>query len=76
MSFNAKYSNQSVRLNSGRDDAWQVHDEAVAMQQRGEDVVVLSIGDPDFRTPEPIIDHTFLPRSIHHCSVQTPPHPE
>ncbi len=57
MSFNARYSNQSARLNAGRDDAWQVHDEAVAMQQRGEDVVLLSIGDPDFRTPEPIIDN-------------------
>jgi arginine:pyruvate transaminase len=27
------------------------------MKQRGEDVVILSIGDPDFRTPDPIIDN-------------------
>lgn len=27
------------------------------MQRSGEDVVVLSIGDPDFRTPEPIVDN-------------------
>ena len=27
------------------------------MKQRGQDVVILSIGDPDFRTPDPIIDN-------------------
>ncbi len=27
------------------------------MKRRGEDVVLLSIGDPDFRTPDPIIDN-------------------
>jgi arginine:pyruvate transaminase len=27
------------------------------MQREGEDVILLSVGDPDFRTPEPIIDN-------------------
>ena len=34
-----------------------MHEQAMQMKQRGEDVVVLSIGDPDFRTPDPIIDN-------------------
>ena len=51
------YSRLAGRLDSGSDEAWQVHDEAMQMRQRGEDVVILSIGDPDFRTPEPIIDN-------------------
>lgn len=35
---------------------WQVHDRAVARQKAGEDVIVLSIGDPDFATPASIVD--------------------
>jgi arginine:pyruvate transaminase len=45
------------RLNSSSGEAWRVHEQAMQMKQRGEDVVILSIGDPDFRTPDPIIDN-------------------
>ena len=45
------------RLDSGSGEAWLVHERAMQMKQRGEDVVILSIGDPDFRTPDPIIDN-------------------
>jgi len=51
------FSNLTTRLDSAGDEAWAVHDDALDMQRRGEDVVVLSIGDPDFRTPEPIVDN-------------------
>jgi arginine:pyruvate transaminase len=51
------YSRLVERLNSGSGEAWQVHEQAMQMKQRGEDVVILSIGDPDFRTPDPIIDN-------------------
>jgi arginine:pyruvate transaminase len=51
------YSRLVERLNSGSREAWQVHEQAMQMKQRGEDVVILSIGDPDFRTPDPIIDN-------------------
>ena len=51
------FSHQAQRLDSRSDDAWQVHEQAMQMKQRGEDVVILSIGDPDFRTPDPIIDN-------------------
>ncbi|WP_200840537.1 pyridoxal phosphate-dependent aminotransferase, partial [Geminicoccus flavidas] len=32
-------------------DAWLIHTEAMARVRRGEDVIVLSVGDPDFDTP-------------------------
>ena len=35
-------------------DAWVTHDRAVTRLARGEDVILLSIGDPDFETPLPI----------------------
>ena len=53
----ARFSELSKRLGSAEDTAWGVHNDALDMQRRGEDVVVLSIGDPDFRTPEPIVDN-------------------
>src|SRR5476649_1348207 len=37
-------------------DAWDTHYEALAARERGEDVVILSVGDPDIDTPAPIID--------------------
>lgn len=51
------FSKLAQRLNAGSAEAWQVHEQAMQMKQRGEDVVLLSIGDPDFRTPDPIIDN-------------------
>jgi arginine:pyruvate transaminase len=37
-------------------DAWDVHTRAVARRDAGEDVIILSLGDPDFETPAPIVD--------------------
>jgi len=54
-----QFSDLSARLNLDSGDAWQVHDQALGMKQAGEDVVLLSIGDPDFRTPEPIVDNAI-----------------
>jgi arginine:pyruvate transaminase len=34
-----------------------VHERALEMERDGEDVILLCVGDPDFRTPEPIIDN-------------------
>lgn len=36
--------------------AWALHQEAMAAQRRGEDVIVMSVGDPDFATPPAIVD--------------------
>lgn len=52
-----QFSDITRRLDSDSSDAWRVHEQAMFMKQRGEDVVILSIGDPDFRTPDPIVDN-------------------
>ena len=51
------FSELAHRLDCSSSEAWKTHDRAINLQQRGEDVVVLSIGDPDFRTPDPIIEN-------------------
>jgi arginine:pyruvate transaminase len=36
--------------------AWRTHYAAVAALERGEDVIILSVGDPDLPTPQPVIE--------------------
>lgn len=36
--------------------AWDSHYRALARQEAGEDIIVLSVGDPDFATPEIIVN--------------------
>ena len=36
--------------------AWEIHDRALAWRAAGRDVILLSIGDPDFDTPPAIVD--------------------
>ena len=40
-------------------DAWTIHMVAREAQLRGEDVIVLSIGDPDLPTPEPVLQRAI-----------------
>ncbi len=35
--------------------AWDIHYRALAKRERGEEVWLLSVGDPDFDTPQPIV---------------------
>ncbi|MBI3792355.1 MAG: aminotransferase class I/II-fold pyridoxal phosphate-dependent enzyme [Gemmatimonadetes bacterium] len=51
-----RFSDLTARIAGEGTDAWIVHDLAVARQLRGDDVILLSIGDPDFDTPRPIRD--------------------
>lgn len=48
------YSQMAQRLDQTADDVWAVHYEAVARQAAGEDVILMSVGDPDFATPDDI----------------------
>lgn len=36
--------------------AWDLHADAQAARDRGEDVILLSVGDPDLDTPEPVTE--------------------
>ncbi|HEY4470028.1 MAG TPA: pyridoxal phosphate-dependent aminotransferase [Stellaceae bacterium] len=44
--------------------AWSVHTEARGRQQAGEDVIFLTVGDPDQEPPETVIDATVA--ALHH----------
>lgn len=51
-----KFSKLTERIQGEGAEAWNIHHRALVRQAQGEDVIVLSIGDPDFDTPESIID--------------------
>jgi aspartate/methionine/tyrosine aminotransferase len=36
--------------------AWEIHSAAMQAKRGGADIIVMSIGDPDFATPAPIVD--------------------
>jgi aspartate/methionine/tyrosine aminotransferase len=37
-------------------EAWTIHTEAMEARARGEDIILLSVGDPDLDTPQPVVD--------------------
>ncbi|WP_144141787.1 pyridoxal phosphate-dependent aminotransferase [Paraburkholderia sp. BCC1884] len=51
-----KYSNRVEGLRGRRTSAWEIHRAAQQALANGEDVIVLSVGDPDFATPAPIVE--------------------
>ncbi|MFN8571708.1 MAG: pyridoxal phosphate-dependent aminotransferase [Gemmatimonadaceae bacterium] len=46
-----RYSTLTQRIAGEGSDAWIVHDLAIQRQAAGQDIILLSIGDPDFDTP-------------------------
>ena len=44
------------RIRGEGSDAWRTHYEAAAARDRGEDVIILSIGDPDINAPQAVIE--------------------
>ena len=51
-----KFSNLVNRISGEGADAWRTHSEAASARERGEDVIILSIGDPDINAPEAVIE--------------------
>jgi arginine:pyruvate transaminase len=51
-----RYAPLTERIRGTGADAWAVHDLAMARLGRGEDVIVLSIGESDIDTPAAIVD--------------------
>jgi len=47
------------RIRGDGADAWLTHYEATAARDRGEDVIVLSVGDPLIDTPVPIVERAI-----------------
>ncbi|MHC8305652.1 pyridoxal phosphate-dependent aminotransferase [Pseudomonas sp. PB3P13] len=50
-----RYSALTQRIAGDGAAAWQIHDRALELRAQGVDVLLLSIGDPDFDTPQPIV---------------------
>ncbi|MGY0791396.1 pyridoxal phosphate-dependent aminotransferase [Azospirillum argentinense] len=51
-----RFSSLTDRIRGDRVAAWDIHFAAWTAKGRGEDVIVLSVGDPDFDTPAPVRD--------------------
>jgi aspartate/methionine/tyrosine aminotransferase len=47
------------RISGDGADAWVTHYEAIAARGRGEDVIVLSVGDPDLESPPAVIERAI-----------------
>ncbi|MBZ9783828.1 aminotransferase class I/II-fold pyridoxal phosphate-dependent enzyme [Pseudomonas sp. REP124] len=50
-----RYSALTQRIAGDGAAAWQIHDRALELREQGINVLLLSIGDPDFDTPQPIV---------------------
>ncbi|RTR06462.1 pyridoxal phosphate-dependent aminotransferase [Halomonas nitroreducens] len=51
-----RYSRLTNRIAGEGAAAWDIHNRALARRAAGEDITVLSVGDPDFDTPAPIVE--------------------
>jgi aspartate/methionine/tyrosine aminotransferase len=54
-----KYSSLVKRIAGDGADAWMTHYAARAALDRGEDVIILSVGDPDMDTPPPVVERAI-----------------
>jgi octopine/nopaline transport system ATP-binding protein len=54
-----KFSPLVDRISGDGAAAWLTHYQAVAARERGEDVIILSVGDPDLHTPAPVVEHAI-----------------
>ncbi len=50
-----KYSHLTERIGGEGAQAWAVHFEAIRRRRKGEDIIVLSVGEPNFDTPAAIV---------------------
>jgi arginine:pyruvate transaminase len=54
-----KFSPLVDRISGDGSDAWVTHYEAASSRARGEDVIVLSIGDPELEAPPVVVDRAI-----------------
>jgi len=52
----ARLSPLAARIGGAGAEAWEIHSQAVKRQATGDDVIALTIGDPDFDTPPAIVE--------------------
>ena len=54
-----RYSPLVRRIAGEGADAWVIHYTARQARERGEDVILLSVGDPDLETPAPVLERAI-----------------
>jgi aspartate/methionine/tyrosine aminotransferase len=54
-----KFSSLVERISGSGADAWNIHALARAARDRGDDVILLSVGDPDLDTPQPVVERAI-----------------
>ena len=54
-----QFSSLVDRISGDGADAWKVHYQARQALERGEDVILLSVGDPDIDTPAPVVERAI-----------------
>lgn len=54
-----RFSQLVKRVAGDGADAWHTHYLAQAAKERGEDAIILSVGDPDVATPSPVIERAI-----------------
>ena len=68
-----RYSALTQRIAGDGAAAWQIHYRALELRERGVDVLLLSVGDPDFDTPRPIVQaciDSLLAGDTHYAEVR------
>ncbi|MDR5861212.1 pyridoxal phosphate-dependent aminotransferase [Halomonas eurihalina] len=68
-----RYSRLTDRIAGEGAAAWNIHYRALARLEAGEDITVLSVGDPDFDTPTPIVESAVASLrggATHYADVQ------
>ena len=53
-------SRMAQHLSPSKDDVWAIHYEAASRKEAGEDIILMSVGDPDFATPKDISTQLLL----------------
>ena len=54
-----RFSPMVDRIAARGADAWSIHMEAARLRDQGQDVIFLTVGDPDQAPPKPVIDATI-----------------
>ena len=68
-----RFSDLTQRIAGDGAAAWDIHYRALALREQGEDILLLSVGDPDFDTPAPIVQaaiDSLLAGNTHYADVR------
>src|SRR5258708_26628344 len=60
-----RYSSLTERVAGRGAGAWEVHRRAIELRKKGEDIIALTVGDPDQAPPELLIEATVTALRAH-----------